>query len=139
MSDSPRNPYEDDIVISWPELHRDARYLSEVLHSIKPWKGIIAVTRGGLVPAALIARELDIRLIDTVCVVSYSASGGAAEQIQGSLQILKGVSGDGDGFLLVDDLWTPEKPREWSAPCCRRPTSRRFTQNQQAGRLLIPL
>ncbi|MEY3633415.1 MAG: hypothetical protein RI937_1613, partial [Pseudomonadota bacterium] len=30
MSDSPRNPYEDDIVISWPELHRDARYLSEV-------------------------------------------------------------------------------------------------------------
>jgi len=116
MSDSPRNPYEDDIVISWPELHRDARYLSEVLHSIKPWKGIIAVTRGGLVPAALIARELDIRLIDTVCVVSYGASGsasgstsgstaaGAAEQIQGSLQVLKGVSGDGDGFLMVDDL-----------------------------------
>ncbi len=93
MSDSPRNPYEDDIVISWPELHRDARYLSEVLHSIKPLKGIIAVTRGGLVPAALIARELDIRLIDTVCVVSYGASGGAAEQIQGSLQILKSARG----------------------------------------------
>ncbi len=104
MADAPRNPYEDDIVISWPELHRDARYLSEVLHSIKPWKGIIAVTRGGLVPAALIARELDIRLIDTVCVVSYGASGGAAEQIQGNLQVLKGVSGDGDGFLMVDDL-----------------------------------
>jgi xanthine phosphoribosyltransferase len=52
----------------------------------------------------LIARELDIRLIDTVCVVSYGASGGAAEQIQGNLQVLKGVSGDGDGFLMVDDL-----------------------------------
>lgn len=99
-----QNPYEDDIVISWPELHRDARYLSEVLHDIKPWKGIIAITRGGLVPAALIARELDIRLIDTVCVVSYGAASGGAEQAQGSLQVLKGVSGDGDGFLLVDDL-----------------------------------
>ena len=55
-----RVPYEDEIIISWVELHRDARYLSEVLHAKGPWKGIIAVTRGGLVPAALVARELDI-------------------------------------------------------------------------------
>ena len=65
--------YEDEIIISWVELHRDARYLSEVLHQKGPWKGIIAVTRGGLVPAALVARELDIRLIDTICVTSYDA------------------------------------------------------------------
>jgi xanthine phosphoribosyltransferase len=58
-------PYEDEIIISWVELHRDARYLAEVLHQKGPWKGIIAVTRGGLVPAALVARELDIRLVDT--------------------------------------------------------------------------
>ena len=68
-----RIPYEDEIIISWVELHRDARYLSEVLHQKGPWKGIIAVTRGGLVPAALVARELDIRLIDTICVTSYDA------------------------------------------------------------------
>ena len=54
-----RVPYEDEIIISWVELHRDARYLSEVLHQKGPWKGIIAVTRGGLVPAALVARGLD--------------------------------------------------------------------------------
>ena len=59
-----RNPYEDDIVISWPELHRDARFLSLLLHEkAARWKGIIAFTRGGLIPAALVARELDIRLI----------------------------------------------------------------------------
>ncbi len=61
-----RVPYEDEIIISWVELHRDARFLSEELHRKGPWKGIIAVTRGGLVPAALVARELDIRLVDTV-------------------------------------------------------------------------
>ena len=55
-----RNPYADDIIISWVELHRDARYLSEMLHAIGTWKGIIAITRGGLVPAALVARELEI-------------------------------------------------------------------------------
>lgn len=99
------SPYKDEIVISWPELHRDARYLSGVLDRIAEWKGIIAITRGGLVPAALVARELELRLIDTVCVVSYGAqAGGGAEQSQGALQWLKGVEGDGDGWLLIDDL-----------------------------------
>jgi xanthine phosphoribosyltransferase len=104
-----RIPYEDEIIISWVELHRDARYLSEVLHKKGPWKGIIAVTRGGLVPAALVARELDIRLVDTVCVTSYDAPKGkkregAAATVQGDVQVLKGVSGDGSGYLLIDDL-----------------------------------
>ena len=100
----PGNPYKDEIVISWPELHRDARYLSRVLHDLGEWRGIVAITRGGLVPAALVARELDIRLIDTVCVVSYGGEAGGAEQHQGELRWLKGVEGDGDGWLLVDDL-----------------------------------
>jgi len=102
---SEASPYKDEIVISWPELHRDARYLSRVLHGLGEWKGIIAITRGGLVPAALVARELEIRLIDTVCVVSYGAGeGGGAEQKQGELTWLKGVEGDGAGWLLIDDL-----------------------------------
>jgi xanthine phosphoribosyltransferase len=100
-----RVPYEDEIIISWVELHRDARYLSEVLHAKGPWKGIIAVTRGGLVPAALVARELDIHLVDTICVTSYDApAAGGAEQKQGRIEVLKGVSGDGAGFVLIDDL-----------------------------------
>ncbi|HET6438203.1 MAG TPA: xanthine phosphoribosyltransferase [Anaeromyxobacter sp.] len=99
------NPYRDEIVISWPELHRDARYLSSILAAMRDWKGIIAITRGGLVPAALVARELEVRLIDTVCVVSYGAeTAGKAEQSQGELRWLKRAEGDGDGWLLIDDL-----------------------------------
>jgi len=57
------------------------------------------------VPAALVARELEIRLIDTVCVVSYGAgSAGSVEQKQGELTWLKRVEGDGEGWLLIDDL-----------------------------------
>ena len=100
-----RIPYEDEIIISWVELHRDARYLSEVLHAKGDWKGIIAVTRGGLIPAALVARELDIRLVDTICVTSYDAgAAGVAAQVRGSVRVLKGVTGDGEGYLLIDDL-----------------------------------
>src|SRR5277367_849564 len=101
----PPSRYEDEIIVSWVELHRDARYLAEMLHTKGAWKGIIAVTRGGLVPAALVARELDIRLVDTICVTSYAAgAGGGAEQVQAEVKILKGVAGDGEGFLLIDDL-----------------------------------
>jgi xanthine phosphoribosyltransferase len=96
--------YTDEIVISWPELHRDARYLSSLLHDLGPWQGIIAITRGGLVPAALIARELEIRMIDTICVASYAAGSGGPAQQQSGVNVLKGVTGDGAGFLLVDDL-----------------------------------
>jgi xanthine phosphoribosyltransferase len=100
-----RTPYENEIVISWPELHRDSRFLSHELLGKGPWKGIIAVTRGGLIPAALVARELDIRLVDTVCVTSYDAgAAGQAAQVQGNVEVLKGVPGDGEGFLLIDDL-----------------------------------
>ncbi len=99
------NPYKDEIIISWVELHRDARYLSTVLHDLGEWKGIIALTRGGLVPAALVARELDIRLIDTVCIVSYDETApGHEAKAQGRLRWLKSVEGDGDGWLLIDDL-----------------------------------
>jgi xanthine phosphoribosyltransferase len=104
---SPQNadPYRDEIIISWPEFHRDARYLARVLDERAEWRGIIAIARGGLVPAALIARELDIRLVETVCVVSYTAAApGADAKVQGELRWLKSVEGDGEGWLLVDDL-----------------------------------
>ncbi len=100
-----QNPYPNEVIISWAELHRDTRYLCSVLLGLGDWKGIIAITRGGLVPAALIARELDIRLIDTVCMVSYATTGaGQAAKTQSELVWLKRVEGDGDGWLLVDDL-----------------------------------
>lgn len=100
-----QNPYPNEVIVSWAELHRDARYLSSVLLDLGDWQGIIAITRGGLVPAALVARELDIRLIDTVCVVSYAASGsGQADKSQGEFHWIKRVPGDGAGWLLIDDL-----------------------------------
>jgi xanthine phosphoribosyltransferase len=100
-----RSNYEDEIIVSWVELHRDARFLSEQLHAKGSWKGIIAITRGGLIPAALVARELDIRLIDTICVTSYArAAAGEAEQVREDVKVLKGIEGDGEGYLLIDDL-----------------------------------
>ena len=88
--------------LSWEELHRDTRALAhQLLADQTPgqiWRGVIGIARGGLVPAAILARELDIRWVDSLCIASYE------HDQQGDAKILKAVEGDGDGFLLVDDL-----------------------------------
>nr|WP_067298581.1 xanthine phosphoribosyltransferase [Marinobacterium profundum] len=99
-------PYRKDFPVSWEELHRNARALSWRLLELGPWKGIIAITRGGMVPAAILARELDIRLIDTICVTSYAKADDkdGAAMVRGDLNIIKSVEGDGEGMILIDDL-----------------------------------
>ena len=39
--------------VSWTELHRDARALAWRLADLGPFKGLVAITRGGLVPHEL--------------------------------------------------------------------------------------
>jgi xanthine phosphoribosyltransferase len=92
------NPAEKTFPISWEEFHRNTKALAWKLSEIGPFDGIVAITRGGLVPAAIIARELDIRLIDTACISSYDH-----KELR-ETKILKGVEGDGTGMLIVDDL-----------------------------------
>lgn len=84
--------------LSWDHLHRDAVALAERLRAKGPFTGIVAVTRGGMIPAAIVATELDLRLIETVCVSSYD------DRAQGELDVLKAASGDGAGWLVIDDL-----------------------------------
>lgn len=101
------SPYRDDIVISWPELHRDTRVLCHTLMEKGPFKGIIAIARGGMIPAALVARELEIRLLDTICASSYEESvedSEGAQIMRSEVKVLKGVDHDGEGYLLIDDL-----------------------------------
>jgi xanthine phosphoribosyltransferase len=91
--------YQKSFPVSWDQLHRDARALAWRLVAGGPWKAIAAVTRGGLVPAAIIARELDIRLIDTICIKSYRD-----DKTRGDPEVLKGIAGKGESWLIVDDL-----------------------------------
>jgi len=90
--------YHKTFPVSWEELHRNSKALAWRLFSDRPWEGIYAVTRGGLVPAAIVARELEVRMIDTVCVASYD------EKAQSDAVLLKGPEGDGTGWLIIDDL-----------------------------------
>lgn len=97
--------------VSWDQFHRDCKALAWRLAGYADanggWKAIVSITRGGLVPAAIIARELGVRKIETVCIASYHEY-----QEQGELVILKSISpelinetgGTGEGVLVIDDL-----------------------------------
>ncbi|MBV9521870.1 MAG: xanthine phosphoribosyltransferase [Alphaproteobacteria bacterium] len=89
--------------VSWDELHRHSKALAWRLLELGPWQGIIAVTRGGLVPAAIVARELDIRLVDTLCIASYEDRAKGEVKIS-DVEVLKRIEGDGGGWLIIDDL-----------------------------------
>lgn len=91
--------------VSWDQFHRDARALAWRLSASGPFQAIVCITRGGLVPAAIVSRELEIRLIETICVASYHDY-----KTQGDLAVLKGIDAQvaggegGRGVLIVDDL-----------------------------------
>ncbi len=92
--------------VSWTDLHRDARALAWRLAELGPFRKVVAVARGGLAPAAIIARELDLRHVDTLCIVSYEETEQGAADVRGDLKVLKGLAedGDGEGLLVIDDL-----------------------------------
>ncbi|MFL2799471.1 MAG: xanthine phosphoribosyltransferase [Paracoccaceae bacterium] len=101
-----RLPYEKGFHISWDQIHRDSRALAWRLDGKGPenghWKGIVAITRGGMAPAMIVARELDIRIVETISIKSYD------HQSQSDAQILKEPSEslmkDGEGIIIIDDL-----------------------------------
>jgi xanthine phosphoribosyltransferase len=90
--------YNKAFPVSWDQIHRDSKALAWRLSEVGPWRKIVTVTRGGLVPAAIVARELEVRLIETVCVVSYDYDQ------QGDLTVIKPVDDDGEDVLIIDDL-----------------------------------
>ena len=101
-----RLPHEKGFHISWEQIHRDSRALAWRLDGQGPddgaWKAVVAITRGGMAPAMIVSRELDIRTVDTISIKSYD------HQSQSDAVVLKkpdeALMGDGTGVLIIDDL-----------------------------------
>lgn len=99
-------PQNKSFPVSWDQFHRDSRALAWRLNAEGPFDAIVCITRGGLVPAAIIARELGIRVIESVSVASYD------NKDQGELKVLKPIAEDilaldtnpDTKVLIIDDL-----------------------------------
>ena len=101
-----RLPHEKGFHVSWDQIHRDSRALAWRLDGHGPddgaWRAVVGITRGGLVPAMIVSRELDIRVVDTISVKSYNNQAQMDAVVTKSPQA--DLMGDGEGILIVDDL-----------------------------------
>lgn len=99
------DPSSKALTISWDQFHRDARALAALLRGAGPFSSVVAITRGGLTPAAIVARELDLRCIETISISSY-----VAETVQGKSRIVKEIApafieaARDEKVLVIDDL-----------------------------------
>ena len=89
-----------EIFVSWDEIqsqciHLAAEIIARGMHRQK----MLAITRGGLFPAGLLARELNITSIETIGIITYDGmTAGTATQVKPPHpDFLKDA-------LIVDDL-----------------------------------
>ncbi len=94
--------YKNTFPVSWELLHRDLRALARRIEKRGPFQGIVAIVRGGLIPAGIMARELNLRIVETVCVASYDGQRIGECIVNKSLSEV--LPDGGRGWLIVDDL-----------------------------------
>ena len=106
---SERLPHEKGFHVSWDQIHRDSRALAWRLDNRGPgeegaWRAVVAITRGGMAPAMIVARELDIRTVDTISIKSYDWQTQTGEALVLKAPGPEVMGPEGEGVLIVDDL-----------------------------------
>jgi len=90
--------------VSWAELDRLVAVLADAVGSADAYDLLLAVTRGGLVPAGMLAYRLGIREILVAAVEYYDDEGATAEEVLfhhfPDPALLRGQR-----ILVVDEVW----------------------------------
>ena len=89
------------IFLNWEELHADLRILAQEISQKGSFSKIVAVSRGGLVPAGVLAYLLDIRHVITINVSSYDKD---KQQRLEMLENPEKIEQIDEKTLIVDDL-----------------------------------
>ncbi len=91
----------DKLHISWNEFHSDVKNLAEKIKKAGNFNRIIAVSRGGLIPAGILSYELNIRHCDNINIQTYDdTQQRSAEDIVVDNQLKEADN----KTLIIDDL-----------------------------------
>ena len=112
--------------ISWEQFHLNTLALVKKLKKYE-FNRIIVVSRGGLVPASIIASELDIRYVDTICYQSYNNNKQSSIElikrplvlntlINPKTLIIDDITDTGKTFKTIDNLNKNTWPLIWPTP-----------------------
>lgn len=91
----------EKIYISWEEFHQDTKDLCQKIKATGKYNKIIAVSRGGLIPAGIIAYELDIRNNEAINFSSYDNDEQRKTQ---DIEFAAEVGNVDKNTLIIDDL-----------------------------------
>lgn len=91
----------DKIYIRWDEFHQDTINLCKKIKQNGKYNKIVAISRGGLLPAGILAYELDIRNTQAINISSYD---GEQQRSLDDVEICDNVGAVDENTLIVDDL-----------------------------------
>ena len=91
----------DKLYINWQEFHQDTKALAEKIRAHGKFDKIIAISRGGLIPAGILAYELDIRNSQAINISSYDGENRRAED---QIEVSADIGAVDAATLIVDDL-----------------------------------
>lgn len=99
-----------ETVLSWADIIEDTELLAERIKEFHPhpFIAMIAITRGGLIPAGLLSRKLDLRCISTMSLASYTEDNQPSQVLwldhHSKRKELETYNLLGKDLLVVDDL-----------------------------------
>ena len=91
----------DKIYIKWEEFHQDVKNLCKKIQATKKIDKIVAISRGGLLPAGIIAYETDIRNCHSINIATYV---GNEHKELDKFDNLEDVGEVNENTLVIDDL-----------------------------------
>ncbi len=89
------------IFITWEEFHKHSKILCDKIKADGEYNKIVAISRGGLIPAGILAYELNIRNSQAINISSYDEDKQRADQ---DIEVCSQVGVVDEKTLIVDDL-----------------------------------
>lgn len=91
----------EKVYINWNDFHQDVKDLCAKIRQSGEYDKIVAISRGGLVPAGIIAYELDIRNSAVINIATYV---GAEHLKLDEVDRPEAVGKVDEKTLIIDDL-----------------------------------
>lgn len=92
----------DKIYIKWDDFHQSVKKLCTRIKASGEYDKIIAVSRGGLIPAGIVSYELDIRNTQAVNISSYDNNYDRREDKD--IELNFNAADADEKTLIIDDL-----------------------------------
>ena len=91
----------DKLFITWDEFHQDVKNLCSKIKKSGSYNKIVAISRGGLIPAGIISYELGIRQTSVINIATYVGSAHLKLNEVDNPELVGKVD---KNTLIIDDL-----------------------------------